>query len=177
MSEAMEVDPPAPPKAGESAPPAATPQQDSEEEDVSDLVELLESADEDAGLAPEARIPVLASVLADPAGRTGPKATSVKERAVYGLARAYCGAGRDKDVVGLLTGDVCRPFFDNVTKAKCAKVVRAVLDIVCALAPEQLEMVSAFVAAGGGRFLFPPPDRPCAPRAGSAVLLHVGTCM
>ena len=148
MSEAMEVDPPAPPKAGESAPPAATPQQDSEEEDVSDLVELLESADEDAGLAPEARIPVLASILADPAGRTGPKATSVKERAVYGLARAYCGAGRDKDVVGLLTGDVCRPFFDSVTKAKCAKVVRAVLDIVCALAPEQLEMVSAFVAAG-----------------------------
>jgi 26S proteasome regulatory subunit N6 len=142
MSEAMEVDPPAPPKAGESAPPAATPQQDSEEEDVSDLVELLESADEDAGLAPEARIPVLASILADPAGRTGPKATSVKERAVYGLARAYCGAGRDKDVVGLLTGDVCRPFFDSVTKAKCAKVVRAVLDIVCALAPEQLEMQS-----------------------------------
>ena len=46
MSEAMEVDPPAPPKAGESAPPAATPQQDSEEEDVSDLVELLESADD-----------------------------------------------------------------------------------------------------------------------------------
>lgn len=43
-------------------------------------------------------------------------------------------------MVSLLTGDTCRGFFDNATKAKCAKVVRAVLDIVCSLAPDQLEM-------------------------------------
>ena len=44
------------------------------------------------------------------------------------------------EVMNLLTGDICRPFFENVTKAKCAKVVRAVLDIICALAPNELSM-------------------------------------
>ena len=110
-----------------------------EEEKVSDLIELLDSADEPS-VPPTDRIPILSSVLAEPEGRYGPLASAAKERAVYALARAYCASSRYDDVVGLLTGDLCRGFFENATKAKCAKVVRAVLDVVCTLAPDQLEM-------------------------------------
>jgi 26S proteasome regulatory subunit N6 len=45
-------------------------------------------------------------------------------------------------VVNLLTGSTCAPFFAHATKAKTAKVVRAVLDAVCALAPEAYDMQS-----------------------------------
>jgi hypothetical protein len=44
----------------------------------------------------------------------------------------------------MLTGQACTSFFYHITKTKCAKVVRGVLDLVCALAPEELEMVSYF---------------------------------
>jgi len=138
-AEAMEVDATSP--AETEAPPKTSEEESDEEEEekVSDLVELLESTD-DENLSAEAKIPILSSILTEPEKRFGPKATSVKERSIYALARSYCASARYDDVVDLLTGDVCRDFFDNVTKAKCAKVVRAVLDVVCSLAPEQLDM-------------------------------------
>ena len=154
MSEAMDVDPPAD-TTGEAPPTAA--EEDEDEEQITDLLDLLSQSEDDA-LPPTAKIPLLTSILTesgppdvdgdgdgDGGGepRYGPKASSVKERAIYGLARSYCGTGRYDEVVTLLTGDVCRGFFDHATKAKCAKVVRAVLDVVCGLAPEQLDMVSS----------------------------------
>jgi len=105
------------------------------EESCNDLADLLESSEEESF-----PIPILSSILLEPQNRYGPTSTSIKERAVYALARAYCAAGDYDEVVNLLTGPTCRGFFENVTKAKCAKVVRGVLDAVCALAPDQLDM-------------------------------------
>lgn len=114
---------------------------DEEEEDCSDLVDLLETVDDATKTpTPSDAIPILTSILTEPSNRFGPKASALKERAVYALARAYCNDNRHDMVVTLLTGTTCAPFFANVTKAKTAKVVRAVLDAVCALAPEALDM-------------------------------------
>lgn len=113
--------------------------EDDDEKDCSDLTDLLESTEE-ASLSASAKIPILTSILTEPTGRFGHTASAIKERAVYSLARAYCLDGKHDMVVNLLTGDVCAPFFSNATKAKTAKVVRAVLDAVCSLAPDALDM-------------------------------------
>ena len=128
----MEVEPVVPTTAAE----------DNDEEDCSDLADLLESVDNVANgeKSPSDKIAVLTLILSEPAGRYGPTACAIKERAVYALARAYCVEDRHDEVVTLLTGTTCAPFFANVTKAKTAKVVRAVLDAVCALAPNELDM-------------------------------------
>jgi 26S proteasome regulatory subunit N6 len=138
----MEVDAAAP-IGGDTPMPSPTEpeimQPEEEEEDCSDLTELLDSID-DTSMSPADKISILTSVLNEPSNRYGPTASALKERAVYALARAYCEDSRHDEVVTLLTGSACAPFFANVTKAKCAKVVRAVLDAVCALAPDQLDM-------------------------------------
>jgi len=108
-----------------------------DEEKCSDLVELMEKSEESTD---EERIPILSSVLLEPENRFGPTVSSIKESAIYALARAFCGTGKYKEVVSLLTGSTCAAFFANVTKAKCAKVVRAVLDAVCSLAPTEVDM-------------------------------------
>lgn len=116
---------------------------DDDEEDCSDLTDLLESTEDDTSMSsPEAKIPILTSILTEPLGRFGATASTIKERAVYSLARAYCLTNQHDMVVNLLTGTTCAPFFANATKAKTAKVVRAVLDAVCALAPEAYDMQS-----------------------------------
>jgi hypothetical protein len=103
------------------------------EEDLGNLVELMD----DASSKPAAgQIPVLQQLLTD-TQYYGSKATSLKERAIYDLTRAYCNTHQYKAVVPLLKET---HFFSQVTKAKCARVVRAVLDMVCLEAPQQLEM-------------------------------------
>jgi len=138
--EAMEVDAtPAAAAPTESKPPTEALVEGDEEDYCSDLADLLESTD-DASMTPAAKIPILASILNEPSDRYGSAASAVKERAVYALARAYCEDNRHDEVETLLTGETCSTFFAKVTKAKCAKVVRAVLDAVCALAPDRLDM-------------------------------------
>lgn len=119
-------------------PTAAAMQED--EEDVADLSELLASVEEESEASSAKKIEILTSILTEPTNRFGPKASSIKERAIYSLARNYCASSQFQEVVNLLTGSTCSAFFANVTKAKCAKVVRAVLDIVCTLAPTELDM-------------------------------------
>lgn len=109
-----------------------------DEEECSDLVDLFESAEEVTDQ--KSSIPIFSSILLESKNRFGSAATSIKERSIYALARAFCASGEYEEVVNLLTGDTCKGFFENVTKAKSAKVVRGVLDAVCALAPDQLEM-------------------------------------
>lgn len=111
-----------------------------EGEDVADLTDLFTSYEEDITLDPSKKIEILTSILSESKGRYGPKAILLKERSIYALVRTYCAASQFDEVINLLTGDACRPFFENVTKAKCAKVVRAVLDIICTLAPNELTM-------------------------------------
>eukprot|EP00580_Thalassiosira_gravida_P016522 CAMPEP_0201658444 /NCGR_PEP_ID=MMETSP0494-20130426/1313_1 /ASSEMBLY_ACC=CAM_ASM_000839 /TAXON_ID=420259 /ORGANISM="Thalassiosira gravida, Strain GMp14c1" /LENGTH=474 /DNA_ID=CAMNT_0048135431 /DNA_START=237 /DNA_END=1661 /DNA_ORIENTATION=- len=122
-----------------AAPPVEPVNPEDEEEDCSDLATLLDSINDKSAAE---KIPILSSVLNEPANRYGPTASALKERAVYALARAYCEDNHHDEVVTLLTGTTCAPFFANVTKAKTAKVVRAVLDAVCALAPAELDMQS-----------------------------------
>lgn len=113
---------------------------DEEEEDIQDLLDLV---DEVSSMTPEKQIPALISVIKDESSKTpryGSKATSLKERAVYDLTRAYCATKEYDQVVNFLTGATGKAFFDHINKAKCAKVVRQVLDIVCSLAPDQLDM-------------------------------------
>lgn len=113
---------------------------DEEEEDIQDLVDLV---DEASAVPPAKQVPILVSVIKDEkasAPRYGPQAVSVKERAVYDLTRAYCATKEYNEVVNFLTGETGKVFFDNITKAKVAKLVRQVLDIVCSLAPDQLDM-------------------------------------
>eukprot|EP00536_Pseudo-nitzschia_multiseries_P015639 jgi/Psemu1/263105/estExt_Genewise1Plus.C_9250015 len=69
--------------------------------------------------------------------KRGPKATQTKERAVYELTRAFCKQKTYSEVVEFLEAS---SFFVSVNKAKCAKVVRQVLDIVCGLAPDEYDM-------------------------------------
>lgn len=114
-----------------------------EEEEEEDIQDLLDLVDEASALPAEKQIPVLISVIKDEKAdspRYGSKAVSLKERAVYDLTRAYCATKSYKEVVPFLTGTTSKVFFDNITKAKVAKVVRQVLDIVCSLAPDQLDM-------------------------------------
>lgn len=119
--------------------PVVAPNQD-DEEDIADLTDLLTSVEDDEMSSSESKIETLSSILTEPRNRFGPKASSVKERAIYSLARNYCATSQYQEVVDLLTGSTCSAFFTNVTKAKCAKVVRAVLDIICSLAPDELDM-------------------------------------
>lgn len=111
-----------------------------EEEDVEDLLDLMEQAkvtkagNTDPAVAAAAVAP-LKQVIESP--KTGPKATQIKERAVYDLTRAYCAQKQYAEIVSFLETS---SFFSVVTKAKCAKVVRQVLDIVCSLAPDAYDM-------------------------------------
>lgn len=113
--------------------------EEDEEEQCFDLVELMDEAKQ-AGT--EEKVPLLFSILLEDKNRYGPRASSIKEEAVYELARSYCAAAKYSDIVSMLTGKACTSFFDHITKAKCAKVVRGVLDLVCTLAPEEYDMVS-----------------------------------
>jgi 26S proteasome regulatory subunit N6 len=124
-------------------PPAVADADDDGEEDCSDISDLLESVMVDEGDGAKSatdKISTLTSILTEPSGRYGPSACAIKERAVYALARNYCLDSRYDEVVTLLTGSICSPFFANITKAKTAKVVRAVLETVCGLAPAELDM-------------------------------------
>lgn len=114
---------------------------DDNEEDITDLTALFDTVS--TSTAPSDQIKTLTSILTEQSSRYGPKATTLKERSIYSLARAYCNSNQFSSIPTLLTGPICSPFFSNVTKAKCAKVVRAVLEIICTLAPKELEMQEA----------------------------------
>jgi len=103
--------------------------EDEEDEDVEDLLDWTENAK--VGNTVE----LLQKVMESP--KSGPKATQIKEKAVYELTRAHCIQKEYSAIVGFLETST---FFQKVTKAKCAKVVRQVLDIVCSLAPTAYDM-------------------------------------
>jgi 26S proteasome regulatory subunit N6 len=106
---------------------------DGDEEDISALLDMMNNAASKPSLE---RIPVLEKVLSDTA-HVGHKAIQLKERALYDLARALCDLKRFPSIVPLLQDTT---FLSQITKAKTAKVVRAVLDITCNLAPDEYEM-------------------------------------
>lgn len=108
-----------------------------DEEDVSGLIHLLDEAS--AMPVGGDQIPLFLQVI-ETTHLVGSKATQLKERAVYDLTRAYCVTHQYEQVVQFFTGGVGQSFLNTITKAKTAKVVRQVLDIVCTTAPEALDM-------------------------------------
>ena len=124
-------------------------EEDEEEEQVSDLLQLLETAETLQLSSVDSTVQLvhaqtiisnLTSILAESQNRYGPRASSIKERAIYSLTRTYCATTQFDSIVDLLTGSTCRGFFDHSTKAKCAKVVRAVLDLLCSISPDQFDI-------------------------------------
>jgi 26S proteasome regulatory subunit N6 len=103
--------------------------EDDDDEDVEDLLDWMDNA------KVSHTVMLLQQVMESP--KSGPKATQIKERAVYELTRAFCASKEYSAIVKFLEDST---FFRNVTKAKCAKVVRQVLDIVVSLAPQELHM-------------------------------------
>jgi len=108
---------------------------DDDEEDITALLEMVDDASAKSASS-DKKIELLRRVLED-TKQVGPKAISLKERAMYDLTRVYCDVGTFDAIVPLLKET---PFLELITKAKMAKVVRAVLDMVCNLAPDELEM-------------------------------------
>jgi len=103
--------------------------EDEDDEDVEDLLDWMDNA------KVSNTIELLQNVMESP--KVGPKATQIKEKAVYELTRAYCDKKEYAAIVSFLESST---FFKKVTKAKCAKVVRQVLDIVSSLAPTAYDM-------------------------------------
>jgi len=102
-----------------------------DEEVVEDLLDLMDNARVESNDS----VSLLKQVTES--SKNGPKATQIKEKAVYELTRAYCQESKFSEVVVFLESS---SFFRTVNKAKCAKVVRQVLDIVCGLAPGAYDM-------------------------------------
>ena len=122
----MEIDEPQPTPEVENT----NTRDDDDDEDVEDLLDLMDSAKVESNDT----ISILLKVMDSP--KDGPKAISIQERAVYELTRAYISKKQLEAIVTFLQSS---KFFTTVTKAKCAKVVRQVLDLVCTLAPTELE--------------------------------------
>ncbi|PRP75844.1 hypothetical protein PROFUN_14380 [Planoprotostelium fungivorum] len=62
------------------------------------------------------------------AGEQSEDVNKVKEQAIYKLGRLYGSSGRTTELIKL-SKDV-RPFFDSISKAKTAKIVRSLIDIL-----------------------------------------------
>jgi 26S proteasome regulatory subunit N6 len=132
MSDAMEIDPTSPTEVAAEAKLHDSDVLEDDDEDVEDLLDLMDDA---KVASPTDTIVLLKQIIEST--KNGSKATQIKEKGVYELTRAYCGQKQYSDIVTFLETST---FFQNVTKAKCAKVVRQILDIVCSLAPEQYDM-------------------------------------
>jgi 26S proteasome regulatory subunit N6 len=108
-----------------------------DEEDVSDLQELLRKA----SALPDGveRVPFLLQLIQNNE-KMGPTAFQLKERAVYDLTRAYCASKEHQSIVNFLMGEAGQTYLNSITKAKTAKLVRQILDIVCTASPDAVDM-------------------------------------
>ena len=130
MPEDMEVE--------EESPAAPVVVEDEDEEDVEDLLDLLDQA-KVASLADDKKIALYEQVLQS--DKNGPKAIPLKERSVYDLVRVYCSSSATNTTETIVSFLKSSPFLNNVvTKAKCAKIVRQVLEIVASLAPQDYDL-------------------------------------
>eukprot|EP01117_Protostelium_nocturnum_P018987 TRINITY_DN8080_c3_g1_i2.p1 TRINITY_DN8080_c3_g1~~TRINITY_DN8080_c3_g1_i2.p1 ORF type:complete len:441 (-),score=91.91 TRINITY_DN8080_c3_g1_i2:99-1421(-) len=61
-------------------------------------------------------------------GEKGEDVNKIKEQAIYKLGKLYGESGRTEDLMKL-SKDI-RPFFDSISKARTAKIVRTLIDIL-----------------------------------------------
>lgn len=109
--------------------------EDAEDEDISGLEDRYEQIKADSKLSSEGRAAALQALLDDDA-YSGPKAVQLKERIVYDVTRLLCQLEDTGGILALVTEGF---LVTKLSKAKTAKVVRQVLDIVCSLSSPLLQ--------------------------------------
>lgn len=92
---------------------------------MEDLPALLARAKDDT-TSPTQAASILQSIIAAPVA--GETANKVKEQAIYKLGELYAKQGEAEKLRELLAQ--IRPFFSSVAKAKTAKIVRSLIDLV-----------------------------------------------
>lgn len=117
---------------------------DEEEEDVTELQTLLEKA---TALTNETERIVLLLELIQNSNKLGPIALQLKERAVYDLTRSYCITKQYNSIIEFLIGQTGQSYLLSITKAKTAKLIRQILDIVCITSPNELDQQETITRA------------------------------
>jgi 26S proteasome regulatory subunit N6 len=117
--------------------------EDADDEDITGLEDRYEEIKNSTKASSEEKVKALQLLLDDDTYNTGPKAIQLKERIVYDLTRLLCQL---EDTGGILTLVTDGFLVTKLSKAKTAKVVRQVLDIVCSLsAPLLQEQVASSI--------------------------------
>lgn len=117
-------------------PPPTTPNQEEEESKPDPLKEALEAAEEQAQTHPAQAIAAFHAVLHTP-NRDDEPAQRIKEEAIYRLAKLHADAHGFREVMALLKES--NEFFALIPKAKTAKIVRTIIDIVTKV-PDSVEL-------------------------------------
>mmetsp|Transcript_4825 Transcript_4825/g.5797 ORF Transcript_4825/g.5797 Transcript_4825/m.5797 type:complete len:456 (-) Transcript_4825:200-1567(-) len=105
-------------------------------EAVDELRQALEAADEVAALTPDAAVEAYTRIISINA-RVDDSALKVKEEALYRLTKLYVKERRFDAVMDLLKN--ANPLFVEIPKAKTAKIVRTIIEIVSAV-PDAIEV-------------------------------------
>lgn len=104
-----------------------------EVEEVDEFLNSFETLESSGDL--ESKVADYLTLLQNP--RYDEKAVKVKEQCIYRLARLYTEGKRFSDVLDLLKSN--NEFFSIIPKAKTAKIVRSILNIVGTV-PDSLEI-------------------------------------
>jgi 26S proteasome regulatory subunit N6 len=121
-----------------------TSQQPEEEDDSMDLQTLLAQAEDTSNsLSTQQRIDLFTSIFQDSdliskgeAPRFSVFCVRVKESSIYALIKLLISSNKFAEILPTIT-TAAKPFFDSITKAKMAKIVRQLLDTVTVSAPEE----------------------------------------
>lgn len=96
------------------------------EVDSATLQERYDAATKLAETDADAAVAEFRAIIDD--ASTGDSANRVKEQSIYKLGKLFAEASRSADLAALLTD--LRPFFATLAKAKTAKIVRTLIDLV-----------------------------------------------
>lgn len=105
------------------------------EVDSQSLQERLDAAVELVDANPDAAIAEFRAIIDDAA--RGDAAARTKEQSIYKLGETFAKLGRSTDLAALLTD--LRPYFSTLAKARTAKIVRTLIDLVARI-PDTTEL-------------------------------------
>jgi len=97
-----------------------------ESEQIDELRQKLDNAEEDAEVKPSEAAAMFREIIGDE--RIDEIALKTKELAVYKLGQILCKQGKAEEVAALVK--TLRPFFNTIAKAKTAKIVRTIIDMI-----------------------------------------------
>ena len=122
-------------------------QQIEEDDDSQDLQDKLSQVeDSTSALSEQQKVVLLTSIIQDSdqvsqglVPRFSVYCVRVKESSIYALIKLLIASSRHSEILPAITVGA-KSFFDGVTKAKMAKIVRQLLDTVTTLAPDQSDL-------------------------------------